>query len=294
MKTSYFYTVGDNKELVTEAAYCSSDSHSGLEKKLSTAIDGNVIAGKDMDGDDDGEQDAKEREQAGYPTHYVHQVHDNHVIYSMGGKNFANKYTKDAEGDVHLSGKPQEVEHSFTPIKTAKESFSESTPFEAGSDKKVELLSESFGDKGEITFTVIKPGWSKNNRYYPASLLKTSANIFEGAKMFMNHATDKDVAARPEGDLRDWVANVTKVWPESDGTLKATAKVIDPQFKAKLALLGESQMLNTMGVSIRAMGASKPGEAEGRKGSVVESLLAARSVDFVTFAGAGGAVESLI
>jgi len=46
-------------------------------------------------------------------------------------------------------------------------------------------------------------------------------------------------------------------------------------------------------VSIRAMGKANPGEAEGRKGSVVESLTHARSVDFVTFAGAGGAVESL-
>lgn len=112
--------------------------------------------------------------------------------------------------------------------------------------------------------------------------------------MFADHATDKEAASRPEGSVNNWVANITKVWPESDGTVRATAKIIDPQFKAKLALLGESQMLNTMGVSIRAMGEAKPGEAEGRKGNVVESLLAARSVDFVTFAGAGGQVENLL
>lgn len=289
MKTSYFYAV-DTKELVAEAAYCASDSHDGLRSKLSSAIDGKVQAGHDMGGEGD---QSKDRNNTSYPMHYVQAVHDKHVIYSMNGKNFAHKYEKDGEGDPQLNGNPQEVEHSFTPIKKTNESFAESTAFDTQGDVKSELLCESFGDKGEINFTVIKPGWSKNNRYYSADLLKSRANIFEGAKMFVNHATDKENAVRPEGDLNNWVANVTKVWAESDGTVKATAKVIDPAFKAKLALLGESKMLNTMGVSIRAMGESKTGEAEGRKGAVVESLLAARSVDFVTFAGAGGEVESL-
>jgi hypothetical protein len=293
MRTSYFYAA-DTKELVLEAAYCASDSHDGLRSKLSQAIDGKVQSGQDMDGDDDGEQDAKEREQAGYPTHYVQQVHDTHVIYSMNGKNFAHKYEKDADGDVQLKGSPKEVEHSFTPISKAKESFSESCSFEPGTNNKVELLCEAFGTSGEITFTVIKPGWSKNDRYYPAEMLKQRSNIFEGAKMFMNHATEAQDKQRPEGDLRDWVANVTKVWPEADGTIRATAKVIDPTFKQKLALLGEANMLNTMGVSIRAMGTAKDGEAEGRKGKIIESLLGARSVDFVTFPGAGGQVENLL
>lgn len=289
-KIIYFYTVAE-KELVTEAAYCASDSHDGLRQKLSSAIDGKVQAGEDMGGAGD---QSKERDQASYPIHHVQQVHDKHVIYSVGGKTFAHKYEKDGEGDPHLKGNPQEVEHSFTPIKNAKESLSESTSFEVEQGKQPELLCESFGDKGEITFTVIKPGWSKNNNYYSGEMLKKSANIFEGAKMFMNHATDKESAARPEGDLRDWVANITKVWSESDGTLRANAKVIDPQFKEKLSLLGESKMLNSMGVSIRALAQTDKGVAEGRKGKIVESLLAARSVDFVTFAGAGGQVDNLL
>lgn len=289
MQTSYFYAVA-TKELIAEGAFVASDSHAGLERKLSSAIDGKVQAGADMG---QGDQ-SKERANSNYPVHYVQAVHDKHVIYSNGGKTFAHKYEKDGEGDPQLKGNPQEVEHSFTPIKKTNESFAESMQFElSGGTTNYSLLCESFGDKGEINFTVIKPGWSKNNRYYPADLLKSRANIFEGAKMFVNHATDKESASRPEGDLNNWVANITKVWAEGDGTVKATAKIIDPAFKAKLSLLGESKMLNTMGVSIRAMGESKTGEAEGRKGAVVESLLAARSVDFVTFAGAGGEVESL-
>lgn len=283
-------------ELVQEAThFTQSDSHDGLRSKLSQALDGKVMSGQDMDGDDDGEADAAERKQQQYPSTYVQAVHDKHVIYSMNGKSFAHKYDTDDDGDPQLKGSPIEVEPSYSTVDKSKESFAESINFEPWiGDPKAELLCESFGDKGEITFTVIKPGWSKNNRYYPAELLKQRANIFEGAKMFMNHATEAQDKARPEGDLRDWVANVTKVWPESDGTVRATAKVIDPVFKQKLALLGEANMLNTMGVSIRAMGESKDGEAEGRKGKVVESLKAARSVDFVTFPGAGGQVESLL
>jgi hypothetical protein len=282
-----------NGELVSEATFTRSDSHDGLRNKLSQAIDGKVQAGEDMDGD--GDDDSKEREQNGWPLHYVHDVHDKHVIYGMNGKHFAQKYEKDDEGDPHLKGSPVEVEPSYTTVDNSKEAFAESTAFEPSvSNNKVEALCEAFSDKGEITFTVIKPGWSKNNRYYPATLLKNRANIFEGAKMFVDHATEAQDRARPEGSVRDWVANVTKTWAEADGTIKASAKIIDPQFKAKLSTLGESNMLNTMGVSIRAMGESKEGEAEGRKGKIVESLLAAKSVDFVTFAGAGGQVESLL
>src|SRR5271157_2608964 len=71
-------------------------------------------------------------------------------------------------------------------------------------------LQESAYDpkKGQLTITIIKPGLSKNNRYYSPELLKKSAGIFENAKMFADHATDKESAARPEGSVKDWVATV--------------------------------------------------------------------------------------
>lgn len=278
--------------LLCEAIFADGDSHDGLRQKLSQAIDGAVLAGKDMDGDDDGDQDATERKNAGYPSHYVRAVHDNHVIYSMNGKTFAHKYEKDGDGDPHLKGTPKEVEPAYKSVAKTDESFSESCPF-AEANKKPELLCESYGDSGEITFTMIKPGWSKNNRYYSEAMLKRDHKIFEGAKMFVNHQTDKEAQARPEGDIRDWAANITKVWPEADGTIKAKAVVINPVIKETLKNLASVNQLGTMGVSIRAMGEAKEGEVEGKKGKIVESLLAAKSVDFVTFPGAGGQVESL-
>ena len=158
-----------------------------------------------------------------------------------------------------------------------------------------EQLQESAYDAttGKLTITIIKPGVSKNNRYYSPELLKKSSGIFENCKMFADHATDKESQARPEGSVKDWVATVGKPWVEADGSVKAHATVIDPAFKAKLDLLNNNKQINNMGVSIRAIGEAHEGEVGGKKVKVIESLIHARSVDFVTFAGAGGQVDAI-
>jgi hypothetical protein len=146
---------------------------------------------------------------------------------------------------------------------------------------------------GNLTITVIKPGWSKNNRYYSPALLKGATHIFEGAKMFVDHQTDKDAAARPEGSVKDWVGTITGVYAAPDGAIKASANIHNEAFKTNLSNLKKAGNLSQMGVSIRAFGEAKDGEAEGRKGKIIESLVGCKSVDFVTFAGAGGQVESM-
>ena len=148
-------------------------------------------------------------------------------------------------------------------------------------------------NSGRLTVTVIKPGLSKNNRYYSPDLLKQSTGIFENARMFADHQTDNEASARPEGSVKDWVASLTGVIAESDGTLKATAQVIDPAFKTKLENLKAAGLLNQMGVSIRCSGEATDGEMGGQHVKIIESLLSCRSVDFVTFAGAGGRVETM-
>jgi hypothetical protein len=147
---------------------------------------------------------------------------------------------------------------------------------------------------GKLTMTVIKPGLNKSqSRYYPAATLKRDYKVFEGAKMFADHQSAKDVKERPEGSVHNWVGQIQKVWPEADGTIKAQAMVIDPPFQAKLASLHRAGMLHEMGVSIRAIGEASEQEQDGVTTNVVESLLAARSVDFVTYAGAGGQIEAM-
>jgi hypothetical protein len=148
--------------------------------------------------------------------------------------------------------------------------------------------------KGELTITIIKPGFNKSkSRYYPASTLKNDHAIFEGAKMFADHATDTEAKTRPEGSVHNWVGNVTRTWAEGDGTVRGTAVVVDPVFKAKLDKLKETDLLKEMGVSIRAIGRGRKTDVEGTETNYIEGFVAARSVDFVTFAGAGGMVEAM-
>jgi uncharacterized coiled-coil protein SlyX len=157
-------------------------------------------------------------------------------------------------------------------------------------------LKESAYDKssGKLTLTVIRPGFNTSkSRFYKESALKKGHKIFEGAKMFVNHATSAEERARPEGDVNQWAASLKRTWVEADGTIKGEAIVVDPAFKAKLDNLSEANLLGEMGVSIRAIGEAYTEKIEGVETSVVENFIAARSVDFVTYPGAGGRVEAI-
>lgn len=162
--------------------------------------------------------------------------------------------------------------------------------------KQILDLQEAGYDKstGKLTITVIKPGFnSSKSRFYQKEALQRGHKLFEGAKMFVNHATAVEEKNRPEGDLNQWVGSVKRTWTQPDGTVMAEAAVIDPKFKAKLDALAENKLLSEMGVSIRAIGESRRGEIDGHKTDIVENFVAARSVDFVTYPGAGGRVEMM-
>jgi hypothetical protein len=113
-----------------------------------------------------------------------------------------------------------------------------------------------------------------------------------GTQMFWNHATPTEEAERPEGDLANLAAVTVKdpayqaEGPAGPG-LYSEAKVFSP-YAAAL-----DELAPYIGVSIRGHGVVKAGEADGRKGLIVEKLLPGRSVDFVTTPGAGGQVLSL-
>lgn len=268
--------------LMVESGLAQSDSFSSLSSKVAKAINDNIQAGIDMDGDDDGVEDAKSGAYA-----WVQDLYPNVVVYSMGGCLFQCDYSVDSSDKVTL-GTPKEVEMAYQPVAESASKTRQMT-------HEVESLKESAYDstKGELTVTVIRPGKSKNHRFYPAEVLKRDHKIFEGAKMFADHQTESESKQRPEGSVNNWVAVLGKPWAESDGTIMAKATVVDPPFKAKLDRLNETGLLGEMGISIRAVGEAYNKTENGETVKMVESLLAARSVDFVTYAGAGGRVEAI-
>ena len=151
--------------------------------------------------------------------------------------------------------------------------------------------------KGVLTLTVIEAGLNLSQTvFYPAKVLERDKNIFANAKMFLNHPTFMEELERPEGDLANWVAQLKEVWWDgSMGAIRGRAKIVDPTFQEKARKLAETGELKELGVSIRAFGEGERKNIDGIKHKVleIEKLTAARSVDFVTFPGAGGKVEVL-
>lgn len=157
-------------------------------------------------------------------------------------------------------------------------------------------LAESSVDaeSGEITLTVLRPGANKSGtRFYPPDTLRRDFKVFEGCRMHLDHATQADDRARPEGSVKDWAGSLKQVWVEDDGAIRAKAAIFDESFLQRLARMEKHGLLGQMGVSIRAQGVCRESQVEGRKLDLVEKLTVGRSVDFVTAPGAGGRVERL-
>lgn len=147
-------------------------------------------------------------------------------------------------------------------------------------------------DKGIVTIRIIKPGFNKDkSKYYPSEVLERDADkAFKGLKMFADHPTRDDERQRPERSVRDWVGNLTEVWRQPDGSIWGKAVIIQDWLKEKLRGLRDTNLLEQMGVSIVALAQLVKGQVEGENTAIVESIIQGRSVDFVTYPGAGGQV----
>jgi cation transport regulator len=152
-------------------------------------------------------------------------------------------------------------------------------------------LTEAKFDKGRATVIVIKPGFNASeDRYYPAEMLKRDFKVFEGQKMYADHPTEAEDKARPERSIKDWVATLSEVTCDENGVITGVAEIVEPWLMNKLASLRDKKMLSEMGISINAVGSASKGTIDGKETLVIEKLVAARSVDFVTEPGAGGIV----
>jgi hypothetical protein len=110
-----------------------------------------------------------------------------------------------------------------------------------------------------------------------------------GLQLFLDHDTESERQQRPERSLRDLVGVLAEnaYWDdygEQGPGLYARIRVFD-SFAEQLRELAPH-----IGLSVRALGESHFGEAEGESGPVIERIHATLSVDFVTLPGRGGKV----
>lgn len=139
---------------------------------------------------------------------------------------------------------------------------------------------------------VIESGWGSSG-YYPAEMLREyGPRVFKkGTKVFMNHPSIHEENDRPERDVNQLAGKLV-----SDARFDGTGLVAEVEFYSHFAPIIK-EMAGDVGLSIRAMGESRVGEAEGRKGPIIEALVEddpLTSVDVVTVAGAGGKFLSLL
>lgn len=154
----------------------------------------------------------------------------------------------------------------------------------------VPLIEKALARDGTTEIKVIRPGWGSSGYYSADVLERDGPKAFpSGTKMFWDHPTQQEERDRPERSLKDLAAEFVEdaKWvgnhPKGPG-LYTRAKVFE-HFRPAV-----NELAQHIGVSIRALGKAKVGEAEGKKGPLVEELRTGQSVDFVTVAGAGGKI----
>lgn len=141
-----------------------------------------------------------------------------------------------------------------------------------------------------IALELITPGWGSSGYYSPAVLEAAGRDrVFPaGTHMYVDHPSASEDRDRPERSVRDLAAVLTSDGTWNGSALVAEARVFGP-YQDMVA-----EMKDAIGVSIRASGDVEIGEAEGRRGRIITSLVHSTSVDFVTHAGRGGRVAELL
>jgi hypothetical protein len=146
---------------------------------------------------------------------------------------------------------------------------------------------------GRMLVQFISPGWGSSGYYGPEVLEQavTDQVIPAGTHMYADHPTDAEDAERPVRSIKDLMAvTVEDARLSADGALVGEVQVV-PQWRDLVETVRDQ-----IGVSIRGSATDiVVGEAEGRQGGIIEGLVApVLSVDFVTRAGRGGKVLSVL
>lgn len=138
-------------------------------------------------------------------------------------------------------------------------------------------------EKKKAHVVLIKEGWSKNKRYYPAQVLEQAVPLFEGAKCYLDHSDIKGIPNRSVRELTGFYENVKFAGKQ----VEADLQFLDTEAgKVGLDIAKETVKHNKLlaGLSIRGIGTMRKVE----EGHEVENLSKIISVDMVSDPAAGG------
>lgn len=151
----------------------------------------------------------------------------------------------------------------------------------------------STDEAGILVVDFISAGWGSSG-YYSPDVVEAAVPLFaEGTHMYFDHPSANEASDRPERSVRD-LAAVIEGGASYDAEAKAIRGKVRP-LKAYAELLTDEAFAKNVGLSIRGSATDIViGEAEGRRGPIVEGLADIGSVDFVTRAGRGGRVLAVL
>lgn len=148
--------------------------------------------------------------------------------------------------------------------------------------------------KSKAIYRVIQPGWSGNDFYYGKDVTPQLVPFIEKKPMFFaDHLEPFQKKNMIFGQkLTDAVAIAEKVWATDDGQVLAKLTSVENP-KTEWIWEAAKKHPEHIGNSIDAYGKVKKGEAEGRKGNIVENFVGYDSTDFVYRPSAGGKFMSV-
>lgn len=235
-----------------------------------------------------------------YPTYTPHVT----IGYEPGSDlTQGDSYAPLADGDLTAAAEISQItfdrlavwwagEQTEFPLAGIAESERPSRPGGSMSNQILErgrLLDADTSKAGKIRrpIQIITPGWGSSG-YYSSDVLERAAKnrvIPKGTHMYLNHASESERSDRPEREVEKIAAVLVE-----DARWDGTRLIADADLMGPHAELVEA-VAPYIGVSISGSATDITiGEAEGRRGPIIEDLAVVDSVDFVTHAGRGGMV----
>lgn len=212
-------------------------------------------------------------------------VYPDRVVVERDGRQYAYPWTL-GDDNVVTIGTPVEVVLDHKPVAAPmRESGIEEIP--AGDGWFVEAAKAEAGKPTRYVVRVIRAGTSRNGVAYPAAVLREAAPLFNGVRVFAK--PDKEHLRGEGKDFNKLVGRLVeaKFHNENGGEIRAILEVLDASdVAAKLREAVANDMTDLFGLSIDAVGASKP------TGKFREALSITKvaSVDLIIEPGAGGQV----
>ncbi len=228
------------------------------------------------------------------PWTYVVALYVDHVVVERDGKLMDYPFT--ITGTEVSFGTPTEVVRTFAPASDVLPPAPEAKPDDAKPGNDAALIEALAADPRAYKVRVVRAGQSLNGNFYPDTVLREAAPLFEGCRVFVK--SDREHSTNGGKDVRNLIGALGDVvfvegaTPDT-GELQARMSLIvgdDDPVAVRLREAVSKGLSHLFGLSIDAKGKAKNVGRVQR----ATSLNKVNSVDLIVEPGAGGGVISFV